>query len=724
MRVLWLAVLLVAWAFGWTSPTHAEKRVALVIGNDDYSTLPDLNNARKDATDMAAKLRGLGFEVIVRLDAKGRDMGRALVDFENRLAKADVGLVFYAGHGIQAYGRNYLIPADAEVEVEEDLRYEGVEAKDFLDAMGRSGAPMNIVILDACRDNPLPKRTRSAARGLAVVGIPQGTKGTAVLYSAGEGQAAQDGPPGGNGVFTGELLKVLDRPGLTLEQVFKRVAKGVGDRTHGKQRPWSLTSLQGDFYFTGGARAASPSAGPSGGMTAEMMFWNSIQGDTNPASFQAYLSQYPNGSFAALARVRIAELTAPQVVSLPPAPAFQVAPVDEEMVAAKTANVRAEPIATSSKIGRLEAGTKVDVTGKTTVSGATWYRVALAGKGIGYVFGTLLTEIAAVVPRQPSPPPSPVKPAVGIYPDPIWKRPLTGIDLPCGTAKLIVPWSAGGGTDVIMRIITKAMNMTGAKPQIQIVNIGGQGGNRGAKEAAKAKRDGCTLFAIHQSAITSYFTGRVDFSVEAFEPVALLTRTPTIFGANRDVPYDNLRGLVAYAKRNPYKVVAGGTLGSTSHFIMLLLEDAAGIRLKHIPYDGTRARMTALLAKNIEMGEINLAAAKKYILTGELKALGITTEERNPEAPDVMTAKEQGIDLIYGTDRGIVLPKGTPQGIVGHYAGLFGKVMADPTVSRALSRKGTMSFFVPTAEYKAYLDATFAHWNRLAREAGVYKRRD
>ena len=302
--------------------------------------------------------------------------------------------------------------------------------------------------------------------------------------------------------------------------------------------------------------------------------------------------------------------------------------------------------------------------------------------------------------------------------------PVGAADIPCGTAKLIVPWGPGGGTDVIFRIIVEAVNKAGAKPQIQVVNIPGQGGNKGAKEAVRAKPNGCTLFAIHQSAITSYFTGRVDFSVEAFEPVALLTRTPTIFGANPDVPYNNLKELVAEAKKRPGKVITGGTLGSTSHFIMLLLEDAAGIKLKHISYDGTRARMTALLAKNIEMGEINLAAAKKYIQAGELKGLGITTEERNPEAPQIMTAKEQGINLIYGTDRGIVLPKGTPQAVVDHYAGLLEAAMADPAISESLAKKGTQSFFVPTAEYSAYFEKTFAHWKRIAKEVGVYKRTD
>jgi tripartite-type tricarboxylate transporter receptor subunit TctC len=296
--------------------------------------------------------------------------------------------------------------------------------------------------------------------------------------------------------------------------------------------------------------------------------------------------------------------------------------------------------------------------------------------------------------------------------------------IPCGTAKLIVPWGPGGGTDVIFRIVADAVNKAGAKPQIQVVNISGQGGNKGAKEAVKAKPDGCTLFAIHQSAITSYFTGRVDFTWDAFEPVALLTRTPTIFGASPATPYNNLTELVAHAKKNPGKVLAGGTLGSTSHFIMLLLEDATGIKLKHISYDGTAQRMTALLAKNIEIGEINLAAAKKYIQTNELKGLGITTEVRNPEAPKVMTAKEQGIDLVYGTDRGIVLPKGASADVVNHYAKLLEGAMNNPAVKDSLTKKGTSSFFVPAGKSRAHFEKTYAHWEKIAKMVGVYKRKD
>ncbi len=302
--------------------------------------------------------------------------------------------------------------------------------------------------------------------------------------------------------------------------------------------------------------------------------------------------------------------------------------------------------------------------------------------------------------------------------------PATAAELPCGTAKLIVPWSPGGGTDVVFRIITEAANKAGAKPQLQIVNISGQGGNKGAKEAVKAKANGCTLFAIHQSAMSSYFTGRVDFSFEAFEPVALLTRTAPIIGAHPGVPYKNVKDLVAAAKAKPGTILTGATLGSTSQFWFLLLEDAADIKFKYVPYDGTRQRMTALLGKHIEIGEINLAAAVKYIQGGDLKALGIYTPKRHPLIPDVPTLKEQGIDLVTGTDRGIVAPKGTPKAAIAQWAKVFKKAVQDPAVVSSLGRKGTAIIFKGSDAYRTYIDKTFAKWKQIAKKVGVYKRKD
>jgi tripartite-type tricarboxylate transporter receptor subunit TctC len=155
---------------------------------------------------------------------------------------------------------------------------------------------------------------------------------------------------------------------------------------------------------------------------------------------------------------------------------------------------------------------------------------------------------------------------------------------------------------------------------------------------------------------------------------------------------------------------------------MLELQDAMGVEFKHISYDGTRERMTALLANNIQIGEINLAAAKKYIQTGELKALAITTEERNPEIPDVPTAKEQGFDLVIGVDRGVVLPKGASKEVVDYYIDLFRKVANDPDVQAQMKAKGTAMPFMAGDDYRDYFEKTFTKWKQIAINVGMYKR--
>ena len=298
---------------------------------------------------------------------------------------------------------------------------------------------------------------------------------------------------------------------------------------------------------------------------------------------------------------------------------------------------------------------------------------------------------------------------------------LAAVKIPCRTAKVIVPWKPGGETDVVARIFVNAVNKAGAKPKLQVVNVSGQGGNKGAKEARKAKPNGCTLFLIHESAMTSFFTGRVKFSFEAFEPVALLTRTWSIIGANKKVPYNDLKGLTAYAKKNPKKVLAGATLGSTSHFAVLSFADTAGADLKYISYEGTRERMTALLANNINVGQISTTAASKYINSGELKALGILSPNRNSIIPKVPTARELGYDVEFATSRGVVAPKGTPKDVIDHYVALFKSAAKDPSVKKQMDAKGTDVVFISKDEYGKFMKNSFENMKKLAVAIGLYK---
>jgi tripartite-type tricarboxylate transporter receptor subunit TctC len=295
-------------------------------------------------------------------------------------------------------------------------------------------------------------------------------------------------------------------------------------------------------------------------------------------------------------------------------------------------------------------------------------------------------------------------------------------EFPCRTAKLIVPWKPGGGTDVIFRIYANTINGYGGKPQLQVVNISGQGGNKGAKEAKKSKPDGCTLFAIHQSAITSYLNGRIDFTWNAFDTVSLLTDSPDIVGAAGNAPWNNLTEMLDAGRKNPGTILAGATFGSTSQFMWLIMEDLSGAKFKYVPFDGTRERMTALLANNIELGTLNVVAGKKYLMGGQLKAFGIAADERSDQLPDLPTLKEQGLDLVYSLKRGIVVQKGTPNDKIAAWAELFKKASEDPVLLKQMQAKGTGVKWVGPADYAKWFEKTYKDHEKVAIKIGMFKK--
>ncbi|HWB47871.1 MAG TPA: caspase family protein [Stellaceae bacterium] len=325
--VLWVALIAVCGG----AQADTEKRVALVIGNDEYQIVrPQLANAAADARAIGEALSKSGFDATVKTNVKRRELYQLIDAFAAQIAASPdtVGLFYYAGHGIQANGKNYLIPVDSDLESESDLEAEAVDAGKVLRAMDEAHNSVNIVILDACRDNPLPKG-RSLARGLATM---QGPRGTFIGYAAGPGQTAQDGAKGGNGVFTGTLVEHLHDPGLPIEEVFKRTIAGVIKRTGGKQVPWMESSLQGNFYFTAPVTVIQPPPQPplQPAVERDVVFWESIKGSTDPADFADFLKRYPESEFASIARRRIAALTAPPPPpAAPPAAAVTAPPVPQ-----------------------------------------------------------------------------------------------------------------------------------------------------------------------------------------------------------------------------------------------------------------------------------------------------------------------------------------------------------------------------------------------------------
>lgn len=308
-------------AVGLATAAHAEKRVALVIGNSAYTEISPLANPRNDAELMASTLRDLKFEVVTALDANRIDMGRAIRKFSRALRAAGddaVGLFFYAGHGVQAHGGNFLIPIGAVIETDADLEIEAVNTSYIMRQLEGAGNRLNLVVLDACRNNPFKGRFRDATRGLQRI---QAASGAMIAFSAGPGQAALDGKDK-NSPYTKALVAAMKVEGLKVEEVFKRVRVAVEKDTGGAQTPWEESSLRGEFYFLPPSEKApievrvepiekqepNTTTANTRPATPGRDTWTAIQSTRSKAILRTFIEEYPDTIYAKFAKARLAEL--------------------------------------------------------------------------------------------------------------------------------------------------------------------------------------------------------------------------------------------------------------------------------------------------------------------------------------------------------------------------------------------------------------------------------
>jgi predicted secreted protein len=289
-----------------TSPGQG-RRIALVIGNGDYQysdNLPKLANPSHDAEDIAKALRGFGFEVIERKNQTLEAMNQAIAEFGSKIGGSEAALFYFAGHGLQVKNQNYLMPVNAKIESEAVVPYQGVNVNQILDEMDNGKSSANIVILDACRNNPISGKFRSGkSRGLASPGSTP--KGTVIVFATDPGNVAADGD-GRNGLFTAGLLTAFKGKDLSLDDVLTVASAEVEHASGQTQSPYvnGPRTLQKSFYFR---VTVDPGRGE-----IEKTFWSSIEHSTDPADFEAYLRKYPKGSYRALAENQIKRLKASQ----------------------------------------------------------------------------------------------------------------------------------------------------------------------------------------------------------------------------------------------------------------------------------------------------------------------------------------------------------------------------------------------------------------------------
>lgn len=319
------------------SAAFAEKRVALLIGNSKYDKVSPLKNPANDATRLAQKLTDMGFDkVTLQLDLAQTALRRTLGQFARDAAGADIALIYYAGHGIEVGGTNYIIPTDASLAHVDDVKFEAVELSKVVSSLNRAGT-LKLVILDACRDNPFKASmastgaTRSIGRGLARVD-PSGSD-TLVVYAAEGGTIAEDGTDE-HSPFARALMKHIATPGLDVRLMFGRVRDEVLKNTGRRQTPYTYGSLGAKRIFLkpGQSAGANASQAPNVQTSMEGIFWNSIQTSNDPLQFQEYLSRFPKGTFTGLAKNRIKSLKTKLALALPAKSstkgAYQPVPVD------------------------------------------------------------------------------------------------------------------------------------------------------------------------------------------------------------------------------------------------------------------------------------------------------------------------------------------------------------------------------------------------------------
>jgi hypothetical protein len=320
MRYLLAALSAASLLIGASTDAFADKRVAFVVGNGAYKNVPALPNPAVDAKSMARLLRNVGFEVVEGANLSRDKMTEKLLDFGKKAEGADVALFYYAGHGIAVNGTNYLLPVDADLKSEMDVKLGAAINIDLTLEQTMADAKVKLVFLDACRDNPFAakirsaKATRSANVGSGLAEMKSG-EGTLLAFATGPGQTALDGEAGTNSPFTRALLANIARPGVEIQQAMTKVRAQVNEETAKGQLPWGHTNLIGSVYLNPEKAAGSladapntPVATSAAASEVELEFWRSIKDSNKVEELNAYLTNYPSGTFKSLALARIAAL--------------------------------------------------------------------------------------------------------------------------------------------------------------------------------------------------------------------------------------------------------------------------------------------------------------------------------------------------------------------------------------------------------------------------------
>jgi tripartite-type tricarboxylate transporter receptor subunit TctC len=286
--------------------------------------------------------------------------------------------------------------------------------------------------------------------------------------------------------------------------------------------------------------------------------------------------------------------------------------------------------------------------------------------------------------------------------------------------KLIVPWAAGGDTDNIFRPLAPLLQKHLGQPAV-IANVAGASGTVGAREAKAAPPDGYTVYAVHDYIHLTFYAGLADVKYTDFEPICLISGTPSVLTASAKTPWKTWAEFVADAKARPGAITVGATLGSTSHIFPAMIEKQTGLKLKYVSYDGLAPRMNAILGGHIDLTDSNLTQKGK-VDAGELRFLAIATESRVPEMPNVPTLKELGVNIVYEVVRGLMVPKNTPAPVRAKLGEACEKAAKEPEFAAAMKLQGTRVAYLNAADYAKFLDKIDGESKTIMTDLGLMKK--
>src|SRR5918992_1366356 len=283
--------------------------------------------------------------------------------------------------------------------------------------------------------------------------------------------------------------------------------------------------------------------------------------------------------------------------------------------------------------------------------------------------------------------------------------------------KMVVPWAAGGDTDNIFRPFGQQFQKHLGQTVV-ITNVGGASGTRGAKEAKDSAPDGYTLYAVHDYIHSTYWAGVADVKYTDFEPICMISSTPSVLTASPKTPWKTMQELINDAKKRPGEITVGATLASTSHFFPALIEKATGAKFKYVSYEGLAPRMNAILGGHVDLTDSNLTQKGK-VEAGQLKFIGIATEKRHPEMPSVPTLKELGVNVVYDVSRGVMVPKGTPADVIAKLGSSCAAAAKEPEFAQAMKLQGTDVRYMDRAPYSKWLKQNDDLNRTLAKDLGL-----